>query len=113
MAMTGADITKISLANQKKSRDSRKFGMVFWYPVFFSVSSTINGELEIIANVFCFLNKRYCCRAKDKLFPPVKAHSETIKDKEENVSEEIANEEEIKKKKHRREKIGFRDRKVQ
>lgn len=43
----------------------------------------------------------------------VKAESETIKEGIDMDSEvEEGNEDEVKKKKHRREKIGFRDRKV-
>lgn len=51
-------------------------------------------------------------RFKDVIFPPVDAHSETVSDKRNEVAEEVTSEDEVKKKKHRREKIGFRDRKV-
>lgn len=42
----------------------------------------------------------------------MKAHSETLPEDRIQSSDEVAVEEETKKKKHRREKIGFRDRKV-
>lgn len=45
------------------------------------------------------------------MFPPrVDAHSESLPEDRIEDSEEV--QEEVKKKKHRREKIGFRDRKV-
>lgn len=52
------------------------------------------------------------CRVLRKIFPPVKAHSATLPEDRIQGSDEVAGEEETKKKKHRREKIGFRDRKV-
>lgn len=51
-------------------------------------------------------------RLKEVIFPPVKAHSETKNDNEIEDREDATSEDEVKKKKHRREKIGFRDRKV-
>lgn len=68
----------------------------------------------IFNNVHFILINKFIFRLKKKLFPSVKAHSETIKnDNVDEINQELASEdEEMKKKKHRREKIGFRDRKV-
>lgn len=108
-----ADTTKISLVNQRIPRDFQKYGTLSLYPVLYCVSSILNGELFAKWSSFFFISMHAFVRLKSKLIPAVKAHSETIQDKEEDISKEIATEEEMKKKKHRREKIGFRDRKVQ
>lgn len=71
---------------------------------------TIDYRWYVFITIFLLLTLLYCFgRLRRTLFPPVKAQSETIGDIEQS---DEGSEDETKKKKHRKEKIGFRDRKV-
>lgn len=104
-----ADITRTLRTSLINYPNSPKFGTAsFSHPSFWHFWTTDGTKASLLS-----LNSdMYYCRIKKKLFPSVKAHSETIADSETGSSQEVTEDEEMKKKKHRREKIGFRDRKV-